>query len=84
MKGTIVNYRGGAHTQKPNQMVVIVEGVSTKKEVSKLVGKKAEWTTPTGKKIVGEVRKPHGKRALLVKFEKGMPGQSIGTEIEIT
>ncbi|MFH0860929.1 MAG: 50S ribosomal protein L35ae [Candidatus Altiarchaeota archaeon] len=84
MKGTIVNYRGGRHTQKPNQLVVHVEGVKTKEDSKKLMKKKAVWTTPGGNKINGEVSKTHGgKGQVLVKFEKGLPGQALGTELEI-
>lgn len=84
MKGTIVNYRGGKHTQKTNQLVVIAEDVKSKEEARKLMKKKVEWTTPTGKKISGVVSKVHGnKGAVLVKFEKGLPGQALGTDVEI-
>jgi len=60
-----------------------VDGVSGKAASEKLMGKKVEWTTPSGKKILGEVTRTHGKKAVVVRFEKGLPGQSLGTELEI-
>jgi large subunit ribosomal protein L35Ae len=84
MKGTILSYRGGRRTQKVNQLVVLPENQSGKEEVLKLVGKGVEWTTPSGKKIVGKVTRLHGsKGSVIVRFNKGLPGQALGTEVEI-
>ncbi len=84
MKGRIVNYRGGMRTQETDQMVILAENCSTKEDASKLIGKKVEWTTPSGKSIVGKIVKAHGRTgAVLARFNKGLPGQAIGTEIEI-
>jgi len=80
-----MNYRGGRRTQKTNQMIIAPEKSSSKDDASKLIGKKVEWTTPSGKKIEGEVTKAHGGNgSVLVRFEKGLPGQSLGTEVDIT
>lgn len=84
MKGKIVNYTGGRHTQHPNKLVIIPEGVNDREEASKLLGKAVEWTTPSGKKITGKVVKVHGRNgSILVRFEKGLPGQALGTDVEI-
>lgn len=84
MKGRLVNYRRGVHTEYTNQYVVEVDGVKDRKSASGIVGKKAVWKTPSGKEIVGKVSKPHGNSgAVLVRFNKGLPGQAIGTEVEI-
>ena len=85
MKGKIVNYRGGRRTQYTNQFVILPEGFSKKEEAKKIMGKKVEWTTPSGKKISGKVTRVHGsKGAVIGKFEKGLPGQALGTEVEIS
>jgi len=84
MRENIVNYTGGRHTQHPNKLVIIAEGISSKEEASKLIGRVVEWTTPSGKKITGKVAKAHGgKGTILVRFEKGLPGQALGTDVEI-
>ena len=84
MKGKIVNYTGGRHTQHPNKLVIIPEGVNDKEKASKLLGKAVEWTTPSGKKITGKAVKVHGRKgSILVRFEKGLPGQALGTDVEI-
>ena len=84
MKGVIVNYRRGRHTQNPYQMIVKVEGVESKEDAEKLVGKEVIWKTPSGKEIKGKVSGTHGnKGAVRVRFEKGMPGQAIGTEVTL-
>jgi large subunit ribosomal protein L35Ae len=84
MKGRIVNYRGGRRTQYTNQFVIVAEGSSSKEDAAKLMGNKVEWTTPSGKKISGTVTRVHGnKGAIVARFEKGLPGQALGTEVEI-
>ena len=83
MNGVIVNYKGGKHTQVGNQMIIEIEGVSTKEDAAKLVGKTVTYNT--GKKdMKGEVRSAHGNSgAIRVLFETGMPGQAIGKAVTI-
>ncbi len=84
MEATIVNFRQGRHHVTPNQMILAVPGVESKEDAEKLVGKKVTWETPAKNKITGKVTSPHGnKGAVRVLFEKGMPGQSFGTKVNI-
>lgn len=82
MKGRIVNFRRGKETTYHNQMI-IEAGQSNREEATKLVGKEVVYDTGKNK-IKGEVRSAHGNSgALRVMFEKGMPGQSLGKEVEL-
>ena len=84
MQGTIANFRRGRHSQKDNQMIIVVEGIDTKEKAKTFIGKEVVWKSPAGKEIKGNVSKEHGnKGALRVLFEKGMPGQAIGDKVEI-
>jgi len=85
MKATIMNYRGSHKTQHPKHMILHPEGSATKEDAAKYVDKKAVWTTKSGNKITGIITAPHGNSgAVRVRFdEKGLPGQSLGTKIEI-
>ncbi len=84
MQGTIVNFKGGRHTQVTNQMIIVVDSVKNKEDANKLVGKKVIWKSPANKEIKGEIRSAHGnKGALRVLFETGMPGQAISTKVDI-
>lgn len=84
MNGVIVNYRRGRKTMHSNQMIVEVEGINSKSETQKIMGKKAVWKTSSGKLMVGKVLAPHGGNgAVRVRFAKGLPGQAIGTKLEI-
>jgi large subunit ribosomal protein L35Ae len=84
MEGVIANFKGSHRTQVNNQMIVLASGVDSKEKAAKLVGKKVVWSSPAGKDIKGEVRSAHGnKGALRVLFEKGMPGQAIGTKVKV-
>jgi len=83
MKGVIVNYRRNRHTQRTNYMVIFIRGYDKEKSRS-LVGKEAVWVNSKGTAIKGKVTGVHGnKGSVKVLFEKGMPGQSLGTEVEI-
>jgi len=85
MEGLILNFRGGRHTQRNNEMVIKVSGVDSKAKAEKLVSKSIEWTSPSGKIIKGKIMKAHGnKGAVRAKFEKGMPGQSISTKVKVS
>ncbi|MBL7147436.1 MAG: 50S ribosomal protein L35ae [Nanoarchaeota archaeon] len=84
MEGVISNFRRGRHTVCTDQMIVVIKDVDKKDKTKDLIGKKVLWTSP-GKKIIhGVIKRFHGnKGALRVKFETGMPGQSIGTKVKI-
>ena len=84
MEGTIVHFRGSRRVKRHNQMVLQVPGVDSKDKASKLVGKKVVWKTSAGKQMVGQITNIHGNSgALRIRFDTGMPGQSIGTKVAI-
>ena len=85
MKAILMNFRGPYKQQKAsNQMIVRAEGSETKESAEKLVGKTIVWTSSAGKTITGKISAVHGsKGAVRVIFEKGMPGQAIGTQVNI-
>lgn len=84
MEGIIINYRGSHKTQDTGQMIVKVDGIESRAEASQLLKKTLVWTTETGKKINGVVLSEHGNSgAIRVKFERGLPGQSVGTKVLI-
>ena len=85
MKAVVAAYRGSQKTQRAKHMVLQPEGSTSREDAAKLEGKKAVWTSPSGKKIEGIVTKPHGNGgAVRVRFEDaGLPGQALGTNIEI-
>ncbi|MBS3167687.1 50S ribosomal protein L35ae [Candidatus Woesearchaeota archaeon] len=84
MEGKVVSFRRGLKTQHKYQMIVKVEGVDNKEKAIKLIDKQVSWKSPKGKEIKGTVTNTHGnKGALRVRFEKGLPGQSLGTKVEL-
>ena len=84
MKGTIVNFRLSRHVQKCNHMIVDVDKVTTRDKAEELVGKEVSWKSPKGKEIKGKVASAHGNKGnVRIIFEKGMPGQSLATKVEV-
>lgn len=84
MEGVIKNFRRGKHTHTMNHMIIYLSNSDSKEKAAKLVGKEVSWKSPAGKEIKGKVAAAHGnKGAVRAIFEKGMPGQSIGTKVEL-
>ena len=85
MQGTIVNFRGGRHTQYNNQMIIAVDGVDSTEKAKGLVGKTVTWKSPAAKELKGKVASSHGSNgAVRAIFETGMPGQSVSTRVDIS
>ena len=84
MEGVIKNFRRGRTTQKTNHMIIYLDESDNREKASELVGKGVVWKSPKGKEINGKVASAHGnKGAIRVIFEKGLPGQSLGTKVEV-
>ena len=86
MKAVINNFRGSRRRKSERQMIILVEGVENKEAAKALIGKTISWTAPGKNKttITGKISAAHGnKGAVRVIFERGMPGQSIGTAVNI-
>lgn len=84
MDAKISNFRQSRHRYTGDQMVVYVDGVDSREKASGLVGKTVSWKTPGGKEIKGKITAPHGnKGAVRAHFETGMPGQSVGTKVDM-
>jgi len=85
MEGVIKNFRRGRTTQKTNHMIIYINDISSREKASGLVGKQVVWKSPKGKEINGKVARAHGNNgAVRVIFEKGLPGQSIGTKVSLS
>jgi large subunit ribosomal protein L35Ae len=84
MKAIIVNFRGGRHTQYNNHMILKPAGLTKREEAEKLVGKAVTFTTVAKNQITGKVASAHGNSGCIrAIFERGMPGQSVGKEVEL-
>lgn len=84
VKGKVVQFRRGRHTVHERHMLIEVPESINKEKAEKFIGKEVEWKSPAGKLIKGKVAGAHGNNGVLrVIFEKGLPGQSVGTEVEV-
>ncbi|MBI2507505.1 50S ribosomal protein L35ae [Candidatus Woesearchaeota archaeon] len=84
MKARIVSFRRSRRRQNTRQIILKVESITSKEKTKELIGKTVTWKSPAGKEIKGKISNYHGNsgniRAIL---EKGVPGQAIGSEVEI-
>ncbi len=84
MQGVIVNFRRGRRITNPYQMIIQPKGCSTRDKALALVGKRVVWKSPAGKELSGTVLQAHGRSGCVrVRFEPGLPGQAIGSEVVI-
>ncbi len=84
MHGVLKNYRRGKNTQHTTQYIIEVTGVESRAKASTLSGKKVTWKSTADKAITGKIMAAHGNAgAVRVKFDKGLPGQAIGTQVSI-
>lgn len=85
-KGIIIQFRRGRKTYKPRHFLIEIPKTDSREKATRLVGKTVEWKS-TGKEpktITGKISSAHGGNGVVrAIFEKGLPGQAIGTEIEI-
>jgi large subunit ribosomal protein L35Ae len=83
IQGTIVNYRIGQTNQRSKECIIQFAHFNSASEASRLIGRKV--ALKSGKnRILGKIVAPHGKKGLLVaRFRKGVPGQALGTIVQL-
>ena len=82
--GRIMNYRIGIRTQYSRECLIHFNGVDSASQAGRLLGQKVVWKGEK-RKLIGKVIGFHGKNGTVrVKFKKGVPGQALGTTVELT
>jgi large subunit ribosomal protein L35Ae len=82
--GIFVNIRQGMFRQYPHNILIRIPSIDSSNSAAKYIGKKVIWRSESGKKIVGKIVKTHGRNGVLLsRFKKGLPGQAIGSSVEI-
>jgi len=83
IQGVIKTYRVGPRTQRPKECIIRFAHVTSVSEASRLIGRKVAWKVGK-KKIVGKIVDLHGNKGLVrARFRKGVPGQALGTKVEL-
>ncbi|MFA7398181.1 MAG: 50S ribosomal protein L35ae [Crenarchaeota archaeon] len=81
--GKITNYRTGPKSQASKVCLIEFEGFDSAGLAGKLIGKKVKWKNETTS-FLGRITGLHGKNGMVkVRFKHGVPGQAIGTAVEI-
>ena len=84
LKGVVVSCRRGPKTQRPRECLILFHGVKSVSEAGQLIGRKITW--PSGeRKCIGKIVALHARKGLVkVRFRKGLPGNALGSLVEIT
>jgi len=76
INGRIMNYFS-------RECLIQFSNVASVAQAGQLIGHKVVWKGEN-KKLVGKIVGFHGKNgAVRVKFKKGVPGQALGTTVEL-
>ncbi|MFH1237960.1 MAG: 50S ribosomal protein L35ae [archaeon] len=82
----VIQFRRGRKTYTPRHFLIEIPEVDSREKAEEFVGKTAEWKS-SGKEptiIKGKITSTHGGNGVIrAIFEKGLPGQAIGTDVEI-
>jgi large subunit ribosomal protein L35Ae len=80
--GVVLNYRLGKKRQRPRECLIMVRDMEDDVPM-RLIGWKVGWPHERPR-LFGKICQPHGKSGtLLVKFKRGLPGQALGTPVQI-
>ena len=81
--GIILNYRIGIKTQKSKECLIQFAHVNSASIAGQLINRKVVWKQGDSK-LIGKIAGSHGKKGVVkVKFQKGVPGQALGTTVEL-
>ncbi|MDO8508068.1 MAG: 50S ribosomal protein L35ae [Nanoarchaeota archaeon] len=84
MKGIVVQFRRGRRNIHERHFLLDL-GFSSREEAKKMGGKDVVWRSPAGKEIKGKISDAHGNKGLVrAIFERGLPGQAVTTDIEVS
>ena len=83
MEAIVMHFRQGRHHQNTKQMILKIG--ETAEEAEKVIGKVVSWTSPSGTVIKGKISALHGRNGNVraIFEDKGLPGQALGTKIQI-
>ncbi|MFZ5955335.1 MAG: 50S ribosomal protein L35ae [Nanoarchaeota archaeon] len=84
VKGIVLQFRRGRKTFTPKHFLIEISNCDNREKAQKYQGKEVEWKSPAGKVIKGKVASAHGNKGVVrAIFEIGLPGQAIGTNVEV-
>ena len=82
----VIQFRQGRKTQKSRHFLIEIPGIDSREKATEFVGKNVTWKS-SGKEtkvISGKISSAHGGNGVVrAIFEKGLPGQAIGTDVEV-
>jgi large subunit ribosomal protein L35Ae len=81
--GRILNYHIGIRTQSSSECLIQFTRADLVAQAGHLIGQKVVWKGKN-KMHIGKIAGLHGKNGVVrVKFKKGVPGQALGTTVEL-
>lgn len=67
------------------QILVRIDQIDDENKAAKYIGRKVSWKTQRGNLITGKIVSPRGGNGVLkARMRKGLPGQAVGKELNIS
>jgi len=83
LQGFIAGYRKGPKTQRSREYILQFPRIKSLGEASRLIGRKVAWPVRE-RKVRGKIVGLHGRGGMVrARFRKGLPGNALGTTVEI-
>ena len=81
-----IGYRRGLKSrQRDNQILLHIEGVQSKADATRYLGKEIRWTSQSGRTFRGRITHLHGRRGTVrATLNKGFPSYAIGATVIIS
>lgn len=78
-----MNYRRSRHHQYLRHILIKFEGAEYP-SAAKYIGKEVIWETKSGRPLKGKVVALHGRKGVVrAIFEKALPGDALGTKVQV-
>jgi len=81
--GRIMNYRIGIRTQMSSECLIQFAQAGSVAKAGQFIGRRVVWKG-VNKKHTGRIVGFHGRNGVVrARFKKGVPGQALGTTVEL-
>ena len=82
--GLVIGYRRGSNTQYERQVLLRIDGVSSRRTASSLIGWRVLYRDSKGNVYRGTIVGVHGGKGVVVaRFKPNLPGQAIGGNVYV-
>jgi large subunit ribosomal protein L35Ae len=85
VKAIVIQFRRSRRSYTPRHFLIEIPNIDSRDKAKKFAGRDVVWASPAKLEIKGKIAAAHGNKGVVrAIFERGLPGQAIGTECIIS